>query len=78
MPSNIKEAKIDPELNLITNNYTIDIINEGVIRISYSNLNSDVNGKTILLTPDMEKTPITWDCLGGTMPSDYRPSNCRK
>jgi len=49
----------------------------GAIEITYSTLNPDNVGKTIVLRPGTAAGSVTWSCTGGDLPDNYRPSNCR-
>jgi type IV pilus assembly protein PilA len=66
--STVTIANVDPGTGLITVLYK-------------SNLSrSDANGQTVVLTPTFAGGSIKWDCkgaAGGSMPTKYRPANCR-
>ena len=38
----------------------------------------EIDGRSIELTPRLEGADIRWDCRGGDMPDDFRPSVCRR
>lgn len=64
----------------------------GVITITYGEIGGDGNGKTLILTPQITSSAITWTCraavgkagagsvaeaAAGTLPTQYAPENCR-
>ncbi|RMH41728.1 MAG: pilin [Gammaproteobacteria bacterium] len=36
-----------------------------------------VDGGTIVFTPSFSGSTVKWDCSGGSLPKEYRPSRCR-
>ena len=40
-------------------------------------VNSDIKGKTLILTPTDKKGSFTWTCDKGTIEQKFRPSTCR-
>ncbi|NID16757.1 pilin [Luteibacter yeojuensis] len=66
---------------------SVEVTNQGVIKVTYSNNIKDPNidGKTIILTPTATKGSVQWDCNGaaglggtaGTIGSKFVPANCR-
>ncbi len=71
-----------PLENSITGNYVTSVqalAGTGVITVTFNtNLggNPTANGTTLTLTPVTKIGSITWTC-SGTVPSKYRPANCR-
>ena len=62
-------------------------VKDGVITVKYKNIkDSNIDGKTIILTPTATQGSIQWDCncaagLGGTagtIGGKFVPANCRK
>ena len=61
---------------------SVSVASTGVITIQYaaSGLGSTADGATMLLTPTFDEGSTTWTCddtATATMPSKYRPANCR-
>ena len=53
----------------------ITIGQNGVIEISYT---PQASYGTIILTPSMDaNNTLTWSCDAGTLPNQYRPTNCK-
>ena len=53
----------------------------GVITIRYSQserLAAATRGRNIVFKPSMGAKRVEWDCTGGDLPDEYRPSSCRK
>ena len=42
-----------------------------------ADVNSDIKGKTLILTPTDQKGSFTWTCTGGNIEPKFRPSTCR-
>jgi len=62
-------------------------VKDGVITVKYKNIkDSNIDGKTIILTPTATQGSIQWDCNGaaglggtaGTIGGKFVPANCRK
>jgi type IV pilus assembly protein PilA len=68
-----------PDATSITGNAvrSVHVEELGAIEITYSTLNPDNVGKTIVLRPGTAAGSVTWSCTGGDLPDNYRPSNCR-
>ena len=49
----------------------------GTIEITYRNIDGDINGDTIILTPSFAGNSVRWTCLTGTVEGRFRPANCR-
>jgi len=50
----------------------------GVITITYFNVKpTDVDGKTITLTPNASEGSMKWTCASAGINAKYLPSNCR-
>lgn len=50
----------------------VQVSSEGVITVSYSQPEG-----TIEFKPSYQEGHIAWDCSGGTLPANLRPSRCR-
>lgn len=96
-------AEGNKNLNQIKTNYifksssntqeikNIEILDHGIITITYNDIGADINQKTLKLVPKITNlNTITWICLAktnklskiktmnmGTLPEKYAPSNCR-
>jgi len=60
---------------------TVTVGNFGVITVAYrNNLGGTANGQTIVLTPStFVEGSLVWSCFtNSTMPTKYRPANCRQ
>jgi hypothetical protein len=59
----------------------MDPLAAGRIAIRYragtENPHPEIDGHTIELTPRVDGTAVRWDCRGGDMPDDFRPTVCR-
>ena len=42
-----------------------------------ANVNNDIKGKTLILTPTDQNGSFTWTCDEGTIAQKFRPSTCR-
>ena len=49
----------------------------GVITITYSSADTNINGDTLILTPANSTGSVEWTCTTGTVEDKFRPSNCR-
>jgi len=49
----------------------------GVITITYRNIDAKVNGNTIQMTPTLVDSVVKWNCKGGNVGNPYRPAECR-
>ena len=75
LPKNNQEAGLaDPE-NYNGNAVVSVEVNEGDIIITYNQ--KVINGDTIVYEITANTAITEWDCTGGTLLNDYRPSNCR-
>jgi len=73
-----------PLLASITGNYVASVSAvQGTISVVYNNnLGGTANGTTLMLNATTNAGSVQWDCAitiaaGSTMPSKYRPANCR-
>lgn len=49
----------------------------GIITVTYQNIDADLDGQTIILTPTGSDSEVVWSCSGGTVDEAYRPARCR-
>jgi len=70
-----------PEDTSIKGTYVSKItVTNGIIAITYTNINSALNGKTITLTPHTSNAgSVTWTCSSPNqaVANKYLPANCR-
>ena len=54
------------------------VVDEGSIIISYGNQSHEIiDGKSLILTPDVESDRVTWLCYSDTIPGKHLPAACR-
>jgi type IV pilus assembly protein PilA len=73
------QSNTEAGVSEIKNSHYVDSIaigSNGIITITYNNAAGVGENNTITLTPNASDGLVKWTC-GGTMPSQYRPSNCR-
>ena len=53
---------------------------EGIITATMksADVNHDIKGKTLILTPTDQNGSFTWTCTEGDIAQKFRPSTCRK
>ena len=57
---------------------SISLKEQGIIKLQFSKNGTSVIAKeTMLFVPTNNNGQLIWDCSGGTLPSKYRPPNCR-
>ena len=58
---------------------SIEVIDDGLIMITYNGLIGRENDTAILIPRPLENgRVIQWDCSGGSVPHHYRPRDCAK
>ncbi len=67
---NVQSVAIDPNNGTITVTYTAAAGNGTITLVPSS-------GGNPLAAGTIPNGSIDWDCTGGTLPANYRPSNCR-
>jgi type IV pilus assembly protein PilA len=78
MPSNNIEAGLPEPVDIAGNSVTsITIGSNGIVTILYNAKVDSSLTKNIILTPVIGEGSIMWSCTGGSLPSKYRPSECR-
>jgi type IV pilus assembly protein PilA len=81
MPSSTGQAGINTNeaqstfLSSIT--FTTTTADDAVITYYLDNLQSDVNGTTIVFQGTGSTNGVSWTCTGGNAAPNYRPANCR-
>ena len=69
-----------PSAASISGNYvqSVSVGNNGLVTITYSSADTNINGRTIIFTPNLVTIgSMTWDCQGGDLADKYRPATCR-
>jgi type IV pilus assembly protein PilA len=68
-----------PAAGSINGNYVASVTNSGgTLTVEYGNdANPAINGNTLTFVPTDEGGSVSWDCTGGNVPNQYRPSSCR-
>ena len=58
---------------------SVEVGAEGIITATMksSDVNNDIKGGTLILTPTDQNGSLTWTCTGGDIKPKYRPSTCR-
>jgi type IV pilus assembly protein PilA len=56
---------------------SVEVVNSGEIRVTFSSATANINGSTLILTPTTVNGAVTWDCRQGDLEPKYRPSSCR-
>lgn len=49
----------------------------GVVTVTYRNIDPQVNGSTVVLTPTLVQNTVRWRCDGGTVADRFLPAACR-
>ena len=81
MPANTNQAGINTSpgqstfLSSIT--FTTTASDEAVITYYLDNLETNLNGDTIIFQGSGGSNGVSWTCTGGTAAAKYRPANCR-
>jgi type IV pilus assembly protein PilA len=75
-PGNNDEAGIDAS---ISSTYVSDLVvgANGTIQIVFRNIDAQVNGSTLIMTPVFDQNTIRWECNGGTLDDRFLPARCR-
>jgi type IV pilus assembly protein PilA len=62
--------------NDVSSSYVSSVaVNDGTITATLAGINSEINNKTLVLTPAATRGRITWNCTTD-IPEKYAPSNC--
>ena len=58
---------------------SVEVSADGIITATMksSNINNDIKGGTLILTPTDVAGSFTWTCNDGTIAQKFRPSTCR-
>jgi len=77
-PDSNSKAGLPPDTQITGNNVQkVTVGSGGVITITYKGGGSNLNGKTITLTPTDNNGSVSWKCAAGTLAAKYLPSSCR-
>ena len=79
LPLNNAEAGLEAAAN-ITGNYASNVlVTNGVIQVTYAgpDVNAQINGQTLTLTPTTNAGSVSWQCADGTLLPKHVPSACR-
>ncbi len=49
----------------------------GTVEIAFQNIDAQVNGSTVVLTPSFIGNSVRWDCAAGDVNARFRPAACR-
>jgi type IV pilus assembly protein PilA len=49
----------------------------GIITVVYQNIDPQVNGQTLVMTPTFAGNTVRWECNGGTINDRFIPARCR-
>lgn len=56
---------------------SVGLSGSGIVTITYSSTDTNINNSTLILTPAAVAGSVTWTCKTGTVAAKFRPSNCR-
>jgi type IV pilus assembly protein PilA len=56
---------------------SVEVGTSGLITITYSSTDGNIDGFTLELSPTASGGSVTWACTGGDLEPKFRPSNCR-
>jgi type IV pilus assembly protein PilA len=79
LPLNNGEAGLEAAAN-ITGNYASNVnVVAGVVTVTYSgpDVNAQIGGQTLTLTPTTNAGSVSWACSRGTLAAKHVPSACR-
>jgi type IV pilus assembly protein PilA len=79
LPLNNAEAGLEAAAN-ITGNYASNVnVAAGVVTVIYSgpDVNAQIAGQTLTLTPTTNAGSVSWQCNRGTLAAKHVPSACR-
>jgi len=78
LPGDNAAAGLSSAASITGNNVkSVAVGTNGIITITYSDANTNLGGKTIILTPTTGVGGIKWDCTQGDLAGKYRPATCR-
>lgn len=75
LPSNNSDAGMRDSTDIRGNNVQSVEFDGTNIEITFSA--TAISGSTLTLAPDTQGGQIAWDCSGGDLEDQYRPSSCR-
>ena len=58
---------------------SVEVGEDGIITATMksADVNNDIKGETLILTPTDQNGSFTWTCTGGDIEPKFRPSTCR-
>jgi len=77
LPNSNLEAGL-PEKITGKNLHSIKILQGGIMQVSFKSDNSKLDEKSILWVPEVKNGLVRWDCSGGSLSRQHRPSQCRE
>lgn len=77
-PASLETINIMQSSKYINNATYTKIDNNNVsLAVTFQNIGSGTDGNTMIFSFKVDPQTITMDCLGGTLPNQYRPTICR-
>ena len=73
-----RNSDIDVESDELTSGNTAELTQEGFTVTYVNSINDSVEGKTIEFRAVINADGFNWDCTGGTVLNQHRPSQCRE
>jgi type IV pilus assembly protein PilA len=63
----------------ISSTYVSDLTigNAGTVQITFQNIDAQVNGSTLVLTPSYQGNTVRWECNAGSLVDRFLPARCR-
>jgi type IV pilus assembly protein PilA len=49
----------------------------GTVQITFQNIDAQVDGSTLVLTPSFQGNTVRWECNGGSVVARFVPARCR-
>jgi type IV pilus assembly protein PilA len=79
LPLNNAEAGLEAPANIVGNYASSVTVAAGVVTVAYSgvDVNAQIAGQTLTLTPATNAGSVQWACLRGTLAAKHVPSACR-
>lgn len=75
LPTSNSEAGIAAPTDIRGNSVSSVTVSASGITVAFSG--GVLAGETIVLNPDTATGAVIWDCTGGSLAANYRPSSCR-
>ena len=79
LPANNGEAGLEAPANIVGNYASSVTVAAGVVTVAYSgvDVNAQILGQNLTLTPTTNAGSVQWACLRGTLAAKHVPSACR-